>query len=74
MFRIGLGDTCPHCGSFAVFRSRPETRLAKALELFLFDIARCHGCMRQHYRPLAFPAPEFPGPATNEDGQAEIDG
>ena len=57
--RIGL-DACPYCGNFEVYGSRPETGLDRLLALFLFDISRCHGCMRQHYRLIFLPAPDFP--------------
>jgi len=59
MLRVGL-EACPYCDSLEVYRSRPETWLDRTFAVFLFDIARCHGCMRQHYRLLLFPAPEFP--------------
>jgi hypothetical protein len=59
LLRIGV-EACPYCRSLEVYRSRPETWLDRVFALFLFDIARCHGCMRQHYRYILFPAPEFP--------------
>lgn len=58
LHRIGLED-CPYCGNSEVYRSKPEVWLDGLLSLFLFDLARCHGCMRQHYRFILFPAPEF---------------
>ena len=59
MLRVGL-EACPYCDSLEVYRSQPETWLDGMLAPFLFDISRCHGCMRQHFRPLMFPAPDFP--------------
>ncbi len=60
MLRIGLGDGCPYCGNLAVYRSHPETLLDRACWLLLLEVARCPGCMRQHYRPLLFAAPSTP--------------
>jgi len=59
MLRIAL-EGCPYCGSFEVYRSQPATWLDRACVFLLLDLARCHGCMRQHFRPLLFPAPEYP--------------
>jgi hypothetical protein len=61
MLRIGL-EGCPYCGSLEVYRSRiePVEWLDRVCMLFLLQLVRCHGCMRRHYRPLLFPAPEYP--------------
>jgi hypothetical protein len=66
MLRIGLGDGCPYCGNLAVYRSHPETLLDRACWLLLLEVARCPGCMRQHYRPLLFAAPEYPARSAEE--------
>lgn len=66
MLKIGLDDCCPYCGNFAVYRSRPETRVGRACWLLMLDLARCHGCMRQHYRLIFSPAPEYPGRCAEE--------
>lgn len=60
MLKIGLNDTCPYCGNSEVYRSRSETPLGRMCVLWLLDLARCHRCMRQHYRSLFFPALDFP--------------
>jgi len=61
MLKIGFDDCCPYCGNLAVYRSRPETRFGRACSLLMLDLARCHGCLRQHYRLIFSPAPEYPG-------------
>jgi len=60
MLKIGFDDCCPYCGNFAVYRSRSETRFGRACWLLMLDLARCHGCMRQHYRLIFSPALEYP--------------
>ncbi len=64
MPKIRLDDSCPYCGNLAVYRSQPETWLARVCLLLPLELVRCHGCMRQHYRPLLSPAPEFPSRST----------
>jgi len=66
MLRLGFGDSCPYCGNLAVYRSQPERPLDRACWLLLLEVARCHGCMRQHYRPLLFAAPEYPAGSAEE--------
>jgi hypothetical protein len=70
MRRIGL-NRCPYCGNFEVYRSRiePVTWLDRACVLFLLQLVRCHGCMRRHYRPLLFPAPEYPTRSAKKSAQ-----
>ena len=65
MFRVGLND-CPYCRNRAVYRSHPEKWVDQMCVLFLMQLVRCHGCMRQHYRPLFWPAPEFPISSTEK--------
>jgi hypothetical protein len=57
--RIALNG-CPYCLGLEVYGSRPKTCLDRVCVLFLLQLVRCHGCMRRHYRPLFWPAPEFP--------------
>jgi len=64
MLKIRLDDSCPYCGNLAVYRSQPETWLARVCLLLPLELVRCHGCMRQHYRPLLSPAPECPSRST----------
>jgi hypothetical protein len=66
MLKIGMDDACPYCGNLEVYRSQPTTWLERVCVLCLLDLARCHGCMRQHYRLLLFPAPEYPVPLPEE--------
>lgn len=40
--------------------------LDRMFSLLLFDISRCHGCLRQHYRPILFLAPDFPAQSEDE--------
>jgi hypothetical protein len=61
MPKIGFDDCCPYCGNLAIYRSRPETRFGRACWLLMLELARCHGCMRQHYRLFFSPAPDHPG-------------
>lgn len=63
MLRIGWKG-CPWCGDHEVYRSRiePQTWLDRACVLFLLQLVRCHECESRHYRPLLFPAPEYPRP------------
>ena len=63
MLRIGWKG-CPWCGDHEVYRSRiePLTWLDRACVLFLLQLVRCHECESRHYRPLLFPAPEYPRP------------
>jgi hypothetical protein len=49
---------CPYCGSSEVYRSRRKSWSDLAALLFFLGIARCHGCMRRHFRPLFSPAPD----------------
>ena len=58
MRRISLTD-CPYCGSSNVYRSHAKAWTDLAGLVFLLGLARCHGCMRRHYRPLFLPAPEY---------------
>jgi len=59
MYRVGLND-CPYCGNVAVYRSKPTRLIDRVCMIFLLQIVRCHGCMRQHYRPIFWPTTEFP--------------
>jgi hypothetical protein len=68
MLRIGL-NVCPYCSNSKVYRSRPTTWLDRAYVPFVLQLVRCHGCMRQHYRPLFWPAPEFPTPPAKKPVQ-----
>ncbi len=72
MLRIGL-EHCPYCLSFKVYRSRPTTLLDRACVLFLLQLVRCHGCMRQYYRPLFRPTPEFPTLSAKKTIQTRIE-
>jgi len=72
MHRIGF-DVCPYCCNSKIYRSHPENWLDRILNFFPFDLARCHGCMRQHYRLLAFPAADFPAPAGRKSDEQIAD-
>jgi hypothetical protein len=60
MLKIGL-KRCPYCGDDEVYRSRrePLTWLDRVCGLFLLRLVRCR-CQLRHYRPVFFPAPEYP--------------
>jgi hypothetical protein len=70
MLRIGWKG-CPWCGDHEVYRSRiePQTWLDRACVLFLLQLVRCHECESRHYRPLLFPAPEYPRPIRQKCAQ-----
>ena len=72
MPRVGLND-CPYCRNVAVYRSKPTTWPDHVCGLFLLRLVRCHGCMRQHYRPIFWPTPEFPILSAKKPLQARTD-
>jgi hypothetical protein len=72
MRRIGFND-CPYCGNSEVYRSHPKTWAGRACVLFLLEFVRCHRCMRHHYRPLFFPAPEYVTPSAKRPVQTRTD-
>jgi hypothetical protein len=49
--RISFRD-CPYCGSSEVYRSHGKTWGDFAARFFFLDPARCHYCMRRHFRPI----------------------
>lgn len=51
MKRLSLGN-CPQCGSSRIRWSRYRTVGEILATIFLLRVARCHGCMHRHYRPL----------------------
>jgi len=69
MRRIGLNGGCPYCGGLEVYRSQPKTWLDRACVLFLLQLARCHDCMRRHYRPLVLPTLEYPSRSAKKPTQ-----
>ena len=58
MRRISFRD-CPYCNSAEVYRSHRKTWGDLAVFLCLLEVARCHGCMRRHLRPVFLPAPKY---------------
>ena len=60
--------SCPYCGDDEVYRSRrePLTWLDRACGLFLLQLVRCRQCELRHYRPIFFPAPQYPHPIRAE--------
>jgi hypothetical protein len=65
MHRISFSD-CPYCDSTEVYRSRRKTWGDLASLFFLLGIARCHSCMRRHFRPVFLPAPEYIPPLSKK--------
>jgi len=63
MLKIGWKN-CPYCDDDEVYRSRrePLTWLDRVCGLLLLQLVRCRACQLRHYRPLFFPAPEYPSP------------
>ena len=55
--------SCPY-GDDEVYRSctEPMTWLNRMCGIFLLQLVRCRRCQLRHYRPLFFPAPEYPLP------------
>ncbi len=41
MLKIRLDDSCPYCGNLAVYRSQPETWLARVCLLLPLELVRC---------------------------------
>lgn len=72
MRKIGLND-CPYCASSEVYRSHPKTWSDLASLFFLLGLARCHCCMRRHYRPLFFSAPEYVTPSAKRPVRTRAD-
>jgi hypothetical protein len=75
MLKIGWKN-CPYCGDPEVYRSRSEPLmwLERSCGFFLLQLVRCHECEERHYRPIFFPAPEFPRPVSAEKrGPARAD-
>jgi hypothetical protein len=60
--------SCPYCGDDEIYRSHKEplTWLDRACRLFLLQLARCRRCELRHYRPIFFPAPNYPHPIRGE--------
>ena len=54
MHRLGL-KSCPYCGSEQIYRTHATRVSHRILRIFLFRLARCHYCMRRHFRPVFFP-------------------
>lgn len=63
MVEIGW-KRCPYCGDDEVYRSRrePLSWLDRACGLFFLQLVRCAYCEHRHYRPILFPASEYPYP------------
>jgi hypothetical protein len=51
MRKIGF-NRCPYCAETEVYASRPKNWLDEMCGVFFLQVARCHACMRRHYRPL----------------------
>jgi hypothetical protein len=68
--------TCPYCGADEVYRSRKEplTWLDQKCGWFLLRLVRCRQCELRHYRPIFFPAPQYPHPIRGQkSAQASAD-
>lgn len=72
MRRISFSD-CPYCHSSEVYRSRRKTWGDLGSLFFLLGIARCRGCMRRHFRPVFFLAPEYISRPANKPIPIRID-
>ena len=60
--------TCPYCGDDEIYRSHKEllTWLDRVCGLFLLQLVRCRRCELRHYRPIFYPAPNYPHPIREE--------
>lgn len=54
--------SCPYCGDDEIYRSHKQalTWIDRVCGLFLLQLVRCRRCELRHYRPIFFPAPNYP--------------
>ena len=72
MLKIGW-KRCPYCDGNEVYRSRTEplTWLDRVRGLLLLELVRFHRCQLRHYRPIFFPAPEYPHSILSREKRAQ---